>query len=417
VLVVILAATVVVPRAFESRLGTAPLSTHPPTVEITLGTWTSPHVNVTVTCAACASNVSGGGLVNVTVRVVPQCGKFGCTGSVNATEVDPPFVLRGVAPTMPAPLSTGGSTFQLSVQAPETGGAVFLNGSVTAPPPPGPVVVAAQNWTAQNLTNGTGGLRIAPILEVSSLPGGAEFNETLLVNNSLEPFEDVTNVSVGPPFVLLSDVATFPLELNINQTGLLTLHLRAPLTPGAYTLNGTVFDRPHPMTLISTVNISFVGLAVNLTVASLAGVPREGLGGADLNGSVLLGNPTNRSHQVEYNRTTGPWFFLNGTPIGSFAIPSLGTYRYFFTLYVEEPPGSYPLGLVFTVLSAPRGLAPAPGGISRREPGPRAPPAPGRARCSRGPRPGPDPGPRRRPGSTARSRRAAGAPTRPDRRA
>jgi hypothetical protein len=358
------AAVVVGPGVGRTRVGSSVLVQTPVTADLAIGNWNAPYADLTVGCPGCGPNVTGGSLLVVEVKVVPHCGSFGCTSEINATDVAFPFLLEGVNPSLPVPLAPQGITLNLTVRTPASAGSYDLNGSISTPPPPGPVVISTQTWTAVNSTGGTGGLRIAPVLPDADVAGGTVFNETVVVNNSLEPFEDVVNISVSAPFLLLAKGPAFPFELNINQSGPLDLRIRAPPTPGSYNLNGTVFDRPHPLVFVSSVNVSFVGVSVALQSTSVAGVPRYSISGADLNGSVVISNPTNASHWVTFNRTNGDWFFVNGTPNGSWAIPSNQSVRFYFTLLVDEPAGSYPLGLVFQILSEPTRRRAAPRSIS-----------------------------------------------------
>jgi hypothetical protein len=123
---------------------------------------------------------------------------------------------------------------------------------------------------------------------------------------------------------------------------------------------------PLPEVQISSIVVNFVGANVSILVSSVAGIPTYNLPGGEFNGSLVLLNPTNASHELAFNHTTGPFSFTNGTPSTPFVIAAHAQFRYYLTLSVTPPPGAYGLGLVFTILYEPwRPSRRAPGVTSR----------------------------------------------------
>jgi hypothetical protein len=352
----------------QPRTGThqAQFSAPAPMLKVALGAWSGQSANVSVTCGACSENISANSTLNISLQVVPRCGPFGCSAELNGTVAAAPFTVTTVVPGLPAPLAQNGSTFVVSLRAPDRGGRVFLNGSVSASDLPGPVVLDEQNWVARNSTNGSEGVRITPVLTNPLVAGGSVVNETLIVNNTGPLFEDVNRIAVAPPFRLVATGPGFPFEVNWNESGVMWVKIQVPVTPGSYTLNGTMTVAPLPEVQISSIVVNFVGANVSILVSSVAGIPTYNLPGGEFNGSLVLLNPTNASHELAFNHTTGPFSFTNGTPSTPFVIAAHAQFRYYLTLSVTPPPGAYGLGLVFTILYEPwRPSRRAPGVTSR----------------------------------------------------
>ena len=335
----------------------------PATFRVSAGSWTGTNVTLNSTCRGCASNVTAGSALAIALVAVPGCGTYGCSRTLESLNVSPPFALLSVSPSIPAPLAPAGSSFNVTVGTPLTGGPYVLTGSGRASAPPGPVQIASMSWSPRNRTGGTEGLTMLPSVVATLVAPSASFNVTLLTNNTGSYPDIVENLSVETPFVLLGGGPGFPFEVDPGASWRLFATLQAPSDPGNFTIVGRASVAPLPQDIVGPFTVQFVGMSVALNWSG-ADFPSTDLPGEEFNGSLVLGNPTNASHLVQFNRSADPWLFVNGTPNGSFTIPAFASVRYYLTLSAHAGPGTYPVTLVFSILSDPR-----PGGpITRRRP-------------------------------------------------
>jgi hypothetical protein len=328
------------------------LSTNPPRIGVRLGEWIGTNVNATVTCGDCGPNLSAGSVLQVLLHAVPQCRAFGCSAALNSTSVDAPFEIVNVSPGLPAVLPRAGATFELTVRAPASGGSFSLNGSASGTPLPGPVVVTNQDWSVRNRTNSDEGVLLRPPAPLPELAPSALFNVTLTVNNSASRIEQIRNVSIVAPFLLVSALPGFPFPVDPNMSGDVVTEIRAPPTSGSYVLTGVLGVGPLPVITIAAVEVNFSGSPIVLGVAQID-FPTQALPGEEFNGSVQLTNPTNLSHAVVLNRTTGPWIFINCTPNSSATLIPGASVRFYLTLSAKSSVGSFVLTIWFRMISEP----------------------------------------------------------------
>lgn len=333
----------------------------PPTYAVRVGNWTGVDATVTASCPSCTVEQPSGASVSVVLEVQPRCGPYGCSTTLEAVGADSPYRLLASAPAAPTPLAAAGTPIDLTVRLPEGPGPYTINGTVDASAPPAPVDITSLSWTPRNASGGDNGISIRPSVVTPLVAPGSAFNVSLYVNNTSPVFSIITSLTLAPPFSIIFTGPGLPFEIDPNWSWEIFAEVRAPNVSGNYSLAGLANVTALPLDIIGWVNVSFVGLSVPITLVSTS-IYKYQFPGAEFNGSILLGNPTNESHQLALNHTTGPWFFVNSTPSGHFVIPANGTYRVYVSMSDVDPPGTYGLGLVFSIYSEPS----APMGCARR---------------------------------------------------
>lgn len=115
-------------------------------------------------------------------------------------------------------------------------------GSVGNPP-------SGVNLTGTNLAGEDVNVSLVGSGVVANLTPGASFNLSADLFPSCSPYgcsPEVRSIFVNAPFTLLATSPTLPYNWSSSASVLLTLHLRAPASPGNYVLNGTVQGLPLP---------------------------------------------------------------------------------------------------------------------------------------------------------------------------
>ncbi|MCI4324625.1 MAG: hypothetical protein L3K00_01885 [Thermoplasmata archaeon] len=234
-----------------SRLPThGPTGPTGPTVNVTDESWTTTNATVPVTtCPNCSTGTAVNGTLRLTLRVQGDCDVLGCSPNLLSVTISRPFALESSSSSLPTAFQSNNLSISLVVTVPSAPGNYTLHGTVVAAAPPPVYRVTGATWgTSYADASGTyldlselGSEFVAP----PAAAPGTVFSTNVSADNPTKVVVNVTGITLGNGFAVVSTNLTFPFLLGPGQNQSIELNVSTPSTNGSgslpVTVDGTVY--------------------------------------------------------------------------------------------------------------------------------------------------------------------------------